>query len=199
MKRIVFSVLMFLSPLMAEAQELGAGEMSFHYQTNETISRLFTQGYFYSSDRPNFGGWGWIYHEPGYTSFTVGPFWDIGEYVSVGAAIGSEFFTLDSAEHTLGRYSLTAFIGTETSSAEYYYENGSSKVSWSRLDLQFWGNRTIALGAIAQTGDGLGPRVRFGLPLGEERDLRIWVASMKNSRGNNLLVEINLVAAFKAR
>lgn len=203
---VVFAILLFVS-LPVSAQEAPVvGEFSFHYQAfdrrdivsgDTTTHRFFVQMYSYSQSQKNCGPWGWVYHEVGYTSFVGGPFCDFGSYLSLGVALGSEFFSDSEEGHTLGRFALTASLGNETSSVEYYYENGASGVPWYRADLQLYGNRYIALGGIAQSGDGAGPRLRLSIPLSSSLDLRVWGAKMYNKEEGGALVGIELVRSLR--
>lgn len=209
MKHFIAFAILFLGSLSVSAQEAPVvGEYSFHYQVfarkdslsrDTTTHRFFVQGFQYSKSQENCGGWGWVYYEAGYTSFVFGPFCDLGNYFSVGAGLGSEFYDEDGVGHTLGRYALTAFFGTEVSNLELYYENGRSKLSWYRVDLQLYGNDRFTLGGIAQTGDGAGPRLKISLPLSSTFDLRIWGAKMYNSERGGVLAGIEIVGAVRER
>jgi hypothetical protein len=205
MKKLVF-VLALLLPFTTEAQEKVdsaiAAEFSLNHQllfeNGEVRPWFFGQGYEYFRTQIACGHWGWLFGEEQYVSGVWGLFCDPKPWLSFGAAVGGENFVNESGSNsTFGRWALTGYIGTEKTNLEYYYENGPSKSSWQRTDLQLWAYKRLAVGGVSQTGDGFGPRLQLSIPVKGRWEMRVWGAPMFKEGKVNSLFEAKLVWTLK--
>lgn len=206
--RKLLVLLALLLPFTAEAQEKQdsstVAEFSLNHQLfikkGETPSyRAYGQGYSYFWWMPSCGHWAWLYGEYQYVSGVWGLFCDPVSWFSLGAAYGAESFVGDGGgNQAFGRWATTAWIGTERTNLEIYYENGPSRSPWTRADLWLYSGKRISFGGIYQTGDGVGPRLELTIPFkGDRWDMRLWGAPVWNEGEVNTLLELRFVWSMK--
>lgn len=195
MKWLVLLVAL-LVPSLAQAQE---AEIGFYHQLviekgEEPTSRLFVQGYWYFGEKV--GLWGFAYGEKQYISSVAGLYYDIFNFgtdavFEVGGAVGAERFSDEKSGmyQLYPRFSGTVFVGNKTLFSEIYYENGTSRDGWLRVDTLWQVAKHVAVGVIHQTDDGTGPRVVLSVP---KTPIRLWVSPMFGE-GRKLLLGGELV------
>ena len=168
----------YAKPAQAQEAELGVYQQNL-IDHGELTPRVFLEGYSFFTERAGF--WGWCYGEKQYASCVAGPFYRVpfaGEdgYWEFGGAIGTEMFPGDTGSyHAYWRGAAYASFAYKKFFTQYYREKGESE-HWVRTlaDYQFLDH--LAVGAIHQTGDGVGPRII--LSFGKKVPVNIWLGYM---------------------
>ena len=157
-----------------------------------SVSGNQIQGAIYGSERA--GGWGFAFREPWYTSATVGPFYDVTEWLEVGVALGAESLANDAGVYsTFGRIAGMVSLGNDKLSMNLYYENGASNRDWYQIDADWRPSDWLALGVLSQTHAGTGPRVTLSIP---GTPIQAWVAPAlfdRATHGSRVMIGVQLV------
>lgn len=170
----------FPSSVTQAQSEIGLYQQSL-VEGNRVTPRFFLQGYSYLGEKA--GLWGFAYGEKQYVSSVAGLFYNLfsfgesGAVFEVGVAAGAEIL---SSEGQVGRtinprLASTVFVGSDALFSEIYYENGTSREGWLRVDILWQATKHLAIGLLHQTNDGTGPRGVLSIP---QTPLRIWVSPM---------------------
>lgn len=203
MIRKLLLVLALLVPFKVEAQEVAepdsvtVAEFSWNTQLFTRMGEVrpwyYMQGYEYFRTKTSCGHWGWLFGARQYVAGVWGIFCDPRPWLSLGVALGGESFVSEAGENSvLGRWATTVWVGTEGTNLEVYFENGPSKISWYRAELNLLTKRYATLGGIVQSEDGAGPRLEMRLPLTERLDIRFSGAPMFSRGEVNSLFEARL-------
>lgn len=213
-KAIVFLILALVAPLTARAQSEDKEVVSnwgLYHQTfvrhDSVTPRVFLKGYEYFTQnrkKKACGMWATAYAQPKYISSVVGPFCDFfSGYLSIGVSAGVEEFQGEGngkGNTFYGRYAGTVSVETDDERhLEVYCENGPSKLPWCEVDLQLWTNEMFTLGGIAQTDDGVGPKLDIYLFHWKEKEtprewaLHLWAAPVWKGKERGLLLGAQVV------
>jgi hypothetical protein len=120
------------------------------------------------------GGWGFAYREPWYGAASIGPFWDVTDWLEVGVAFGVESLANDLGVYSeFGRVASMMWLGNEKVSLNLYYEGGASRRDWYQVDAEWRPATWLGLGILSQTRSGTGPRVTVRIP---HTPIEAWVA-----------------------
>lgn len=196
MKQIIVALTMLLVPSLVEAQD---AEIGIYYQNlygnGEQVShRVFSEGYVYLNEKS--GTWGFAYGEKKYFSAVAGLFHDLFNFsndavfkIGVGAGV-ERFPDEDGANRFYPRLAATVFVGKQSLFSDVYYENGSSKEGWLRVNTLWQAKSFFGVGLFHQTGDGIGPRAVFSVP---RIPMRVWMSPMFGRSGHKLLLGGELV------
>lgn len=123
----------------------------------------YIQAFIYAAKRA--GGWGFAYREAGYLSATVGPFYDITDWIEIGIGFGAEALKEEGGSSALfARIASILWVGNDKASVTLYYENGTSKQGWYQLDASWHPAEWWAIGVLSQSNAGTGPRISVRIP-----------------------------------
>jgi hypothetical protein len=190
-------------PTEARAQD---SEIGIYHQTlfaerdhrRSIESGDYIQAFVYAAKSA--GGWGFAYREAGYLSATVGPFYDITDWLEAGLAFGAEAVkTGRTSPAVFGRIAGILWIGNDNASVTVYYENGASKEPWHQFDATWHPAEWWGIGILSQSNAGTGPRISVRTP---RLPIEIWVAPMLYelpSHRFNLMLGAQYVKSWKRK